>query len=401
MRVLLVTGRFPVRSETFIYRKAVALARRGHEVTVATRGAGEWDLYPDPLPPGVRVVELPPDHSLRDPRRAWAALTETAAGTARSWSSARQLYERCRTDPRTRDDPRRHYVRHLPLLDLRPQLVHFEFLGLGTMYPLAAELLDVPMIVSCRGSDVHTLELQPAAERDAAIECLRRAAAVHCVSAKMATEVERITGRAAGLWVNRPALDVERITPARTRDKPHPIRLLATGRLVWIKGFDYLLAAAGELARRGVAFRLEILGDGELKKSLRYAIEDLGLQDSVSLVGAVSASEVLDRMQAADMFVLSSLGEGISNAVLEAMATGLPIVTTAAGGMAEAVGDGREGVVVPVRDSKALADAIERLALDSELRARMGAAARTRAEREFSIARQVETFEKIYRYVIE
>jgi colanic acid/amylovoran biosynthesis glycosyltransferase len=174
---------------------------------------------------------------------------------------------------------------------------------------------------------------------------------------------------------------------------------VATGRLVWKKGFDYLLTALARVAARGVDFHADILGDGELKKSLRYAIEDLGLDKRVTLVGAVSSSEVLSRMREADVFVLSSLEEGISNAVLEAMATGLPIVTTAAGGMAEAITDGEEGFLVPVRDADALARAIEAL-VDPALRVRMGRAARRRAEQDFSLNRQAQTFESIYQAVV-
>lgn len=399
MNLLLVTGRFPQRSETFIYRKVVALAKRGHHVTVATRGAGDWSLYPDARPETLQIIELPPDHTLRDPRRAWAALQAGLRLTARHARAARALYQRCRIDERTRMDPNRMFLRHLPFVALDADVVHFEFLSLGAMYPLVATVLDAPIVVSCRGRDVHTLELQPPAERAAAIACLQQASAIHCVSSEMAGEVQRLTGRSDGLWVNRPAVDTDVITPSKDRASAGPLRLVATGRLVWKKGFDYLLTALARCAARGIDFHAEILGDGELKKSLRFAIEDLGLADKVSLVGAVSSAEVLERMRAADVFVLSSLEEGISNAVLEAMASGLPIVTTTAGGMAEAVTDGCEGFVVPVRDADALAAAIAALAHDPQLRVSMGRAARERAELEFSITRQVETFEALYRSI--
>src|SRR5450432_3633418 len=71
MDLLLLTGRFPQRSETFIYRKAVGLANRGHHVIVAARSIGDWSLYPEPLPPTLRVDTLPPDHSLRPYVEPW------------------------------------------------------------------------------------------------------------------------------------------------------------------------------------------------------------------------------------------------------------------------------------------------------------------------------------------
>jgi glycosyltransferase involved in cell wall biosynthesis len=219
------------------------------------------------------------------------------------------------------------------------------------------------------------------------------------VSNDLAIGVARIAGRRNGVWVNRAAVDVDQITERRRTNSVGPMKLLATGRLVWQKGFEYLLCALARVAKRGVAFHAEIVGEGELFSSLRFSIGDLGLEKHVTLAGALTSSEVLARMQATDVFLLSSVAEGISNAALEAMASGVPVVTTAAGGMPEAVADGVEGFVVPVRDIAALADRITRLAADPDLRYTLGHAARLRAEREFSLARQADVFESIYRSI--
>lgn len=396
MKVLIVTGGFPTRSETFIYRKVVALAQRGHDVVVATRKIGDWSIYPDPLPSNVSVVELLPDHSLRVPSRAIGTLVGAARIGASNVAGARRLFELCRRDPRTAANASKHFLRHLPLLREQPDIVHFEFLSLGAMYPLARHVLGVPMVVSCRGNDLHTLELRADDERSAALDCLRTASGVHCVSDEMAGEVARIAGRRDGVWVNRPAVETGKIAQRAPTRRAGPVKLLATGRLIWKKGFDYLLAALARLVRRGIALEAEILGEGELKSELRFSIEDLGLAHCVRLAGAVSSAEVLSRMRDTDIFVLSSVEEGISNAVLEAMATGVPVVTTNAGGMAEAVTDGVEGFVVPVRDIPSLADRIERLATNADLREEMGAAARVRALKDFSIERQIDVFETLY-----
>lgn len=397
LSLLLVTGRFPQLSETFIYRKAVALARIGHRVTVLARDHGDWAQYPEPLPAGLRVEIAPPDGALRDPRRAIASVAGTLRITSRSPAAARRLYDRCKQDPRTRHDPVRHFVRHLPFLGRHADVIHFEFLGSGTMYPLAGELTKAPVVVSCRGSDVHMLELQPEPIREAQLECLRTADALHCVSDEIARQVERMTGRRNGVWVNRPAVATDQITP-RTWTIPdaRPLRILATGRLTWKKGFDYLLASLARVAAAGIAFEAEILGDGELLPSLRFGVEDAGLTDRVRFVGAVAPAEVLSRLQSVDVFVLPSLDEGISNAVLEAMASGVPVITTNVGGMAEAVRDGVDGFVVPVRDIDAMAARLLELARDRGMIARMGLSARERAVAEFSLARQVAAFDEIY-----
>jgi glycosyltransferase involved in cell wall biosynthesis len=106
-------------------------------------------------------------------------------------------------------------------------------------------------------------------------------------------------------------------------------------------------------------------------------------------------------LQRADVFVLASLSEGISNAVLEAMACGLPIVTTDCGGMREAITDGVEGFVVPVRDSESMANALEKLIADKVLRAEMGCRARERILGGFTLERQVEQFLAMYEELVE
>src|SRR5204862_6842120 len=121
-------------------------------------------------------------------------------------SAARALYEQCRRDERTAT----MFWRHLALLEHVPQLVHFEFLSLGAMYPLADQLLGVPVVVSCRGNDLHALEVRAAREQVVALECLHRTDAVHCVSDEMVREVTRISGRSDGLCVNHPAVEPDR-----------------------------------------------------------------------------------------------------------------------------------------------------------------------------------------------
>lgn len=392
MKLLLVTGRFPVRSETFIYRKCVALANRGHDVTMLTRRDGEWRLYPDALPPSVTVEVMPADTSLRVPQVLLGSLARAAKYASHSPRGAVHLWNDARRDSSTWA---REFLRYLPFVDRKVDIVHFEFLSLGAMYPNVRRYIDCPVVVSCRGQDLHTLELRSAEERRPAINCLQQADAIHCVSDEMANEVVRIIGPRKNIFVNRPAVDTDSIRE-RPASNGGPLKLLATGRLVWKKGLDYLLAALARVARAGIDFKMEILGDGELKDSLQFSISDLGLDHHVTLVGGVSSAAVLARLQSADIFVLPSVEEGISNAVLEAMATGLPIVTTDAGGMAEAVTDGVEGFVVRVRDIHALASRIEGLARDAPLRLRMGTAARARALKDFSLARQVDVYEQAY-----
>lgn len=406
MRIILVVGTFPQLSELFILRKAIALAERGHQVTVVTRKQGNWESFHDYLPPpvGLSVQRLLPDWGWSNPRQVLNLFAGVVSYALRAPLQAFDLIRTCHHHSATKAAPWRQFIRHLPFISSTADIVHFEFLGLGVMYPLVPKLLGVPMAVSCRGTELHLMEQHTPEQATAFLDCLNRADAIHCVSDNMASKVADVTGRessrSAGIWVNRPALATEKVIPKDNWAGNDPPLILAVGRLVWIKGYDYLLAALSRLKQSGIVFRAQIIGDGPLHAPLRYSVEDLNLESEVELTGAKSSAEVLQRMRSADLFVLSSHAEGISNAVLEAMAVGLPVVTTSAGGMQEAVRDEVDGYVVPVRDINAMADRIQKLLGDSALREQMGRSARSRAQAEFSLSRQVEVFEQMYQAVV-
>jgi glycosyltransferase involved in cell wall biosynthesis len=157
-----------------------------------------------------------------------------------------------------------------------------------------------------------------------------------------------------------------------------------------------MLLAFRRLLDTGVRARLSIVGSGNEEQRIRFTTHDLGLEPHVTMHGALRPGGVRALLDDADLFVHSSLGEGISNGVLEAMASGLPVVTTDCGGMREAVTDGREGFVVPVRDVAAMSAALAALAGDAGLRQRMGHAARATVERDFALEQQVASFASLY-----
>ena len=177
--------------------------------------------------------------------------------------------------------------------------------------------------------------------------------------------------------------------------------LVTVGSLIWKKGYEPLLQSLRSLVDRGVQARLRIVGDGAERQRVLYTIRDLGLQSEVDLVGRLEDGRVREELQQADVFVLSSLSEGISNAALEAMACGLPVVSTQVGGMAEAIEDGVEGFLVPPWDPDALTKAMSRLDEEYELRGRMGTAARNRVLAQFSIHQQIESWRDLLSSVVD
>ena len=177
--------------------------------------------------------------------------------------------------------------------------------------------------------------------------------------------------------------------PSREEHPPGELRLLSVGRLVEKKGQRHQLDACALLVRRGRPVRLRIIGEGPLRPALEAQAAALGLADRVELLGERPPADVEAAYRWADVFwhtgIVDSQGDrdGLPNVVPEAMAHGLPVVSSAAGGAAEAVLDGQTGLIADPTDPAALADAIKQLADDPALRARLGAAGRAWVEENF------------------
>ena len=165
------------------------------------------------------------------------------------------------------------------------------------------------------------------------------------------------------------------------------------GRLHPVKGTRHLIEAFAQ-CRTSCQLVLLVIGDGPQRAQLESLAQRLGIADRVYFLG--NRTDVPRLLQAMDVFVLPSEWEGMPNAALEAMATGLPVVATAVGGTPEVVVDGVTGLLVPPRNSEALAQAIAQLLADPELRRRMGQAGRERVEQLFSVEQMVRKTEALY-----
>jgi glycosyltransferase involved in cell wall biosynthesis len=129
---------------------------------------------------------------------------------------------------------------------------------------------------------------------------------------------------------------------------------------------------------------------------IEYAARDEGVHDAIELVGVRPQSWIRDTLAEADVYFHPAVAEGISNAVIEAMAAGLPVVATRAGGMDEAISHGEDGLLVPTRDWRAMARALEELARDPERRTRLGRAALAKVRERFSASRHSREFFELY-----
>lgn len=187
---------------------------------------------------------------------------------------------------------------------------------------------------------------------------------------------------------------------ARLGLAPSTLALMSVANLIPAKGHGDLVAAL-KLARPHMTsdWHLLLAGqDYDLEQRLRVQAEEAGILRQISFLGA--RKDIPDLLGASDIAVLASHEEGFSNAILEKMATGLPVIATDVGGNREAVVHGETGLIVPARDPACLAQAIAQLAGDAALRAAMGVAARSRVEAHFSLERCVDAYDRLYRTLL-
>jgi glycosyltransferase involved in cell wall biosynthesis len=174
-----------------------------------------------------------------------------------------------------------------------------------------------------------------------------------------------------------------------------PIRpvLFGAGSLFWQKGFEYLIEAVSLLNKKGYFPHAVIAGEGDPAPYKELAV-NYGVDKYIHFAG--HRSDIPELMYGSDIFVLSSIDEGLPNVVLEAMAVGTAVVASDAGGTKEIITDGQNGYIVPVKSAGALAEKIELLLSDESLRSRIAKAGFDSVKEQFTIEKNVEGVERLF-----
>jgi sugar transferase (PEP-CTERM/EpsH1 system associated) len=175
---------------------------------------------------------------------------------------------------------------------------------------------------------------------------------------------------------------------------PEAIVVGSIGRLDPVKDFPTLLKGFKQISRRRPQLALVIVGDGPIRLELARVTDELGLNPSVKWLG--ERNDIPELLRSFDVFVQSSLFEGMSNTILEAMASGLPVIATDTGGNAELVQSGKNGMVIPVGDVEALAEALHEYVSDTVLRKVHGENSRNRAVAQFDISVMASGYNELY-----
>ena len=256
---------------------------------------------------------------------------------------------------------------------------------------LGRKMRAASFVVTCTGANQeHLRRVEPTADVHLVYHGLNADFAALLPTGSAAVRAEPVTVDAvpAKLAWERAVAAAGTATLAAERDDVSPLRIVAVGRMVPKKGFDVLVEAVAELTARGLELELVIAGeDGPDAANVRRLVAER-CPDAVQFTGPLSQCELLALYRGADVFALACRvdadgdRDGIPNVMVEAMAAGLPVVSTAVSGIPELVRDGENGLLVPPEDPGALASALLRLAADVPLRHRLAAAGReTVAER--------------------
>jgi colanic acid/amylovoran biosynthesis glycosyltransferase len=389
VRVVYILGTYPVPTTTFIDREITQLRRLGVSVTPIsirhpTRHLSEAqrDLQRSVsyvLP--VSVANLAKSHALFLRRRPGAylrALVELVRGRHPD------LWSRIRTVG--------HFglgvhVARLVKEEGSIEHIHAHFADRAALIALVAgRLLDLPYSVTAHANDIYVRPvLLP--------EKMTEAKFVATCTRYNERHLREIAPRAVVRCVHH-GLDLNGYEPPVARHDATPL-LLSVAQLKEKKGLTYLLDACHMLADRGTHLDVEIVGDGPLRAALEAQVHDLDLAGQVRFLGSLPHDEVVARYAEATLFVLPSVTatdgdrDGIPNVILEAMAMGLPVVSTRHSGIPEAVVDGETGLLVPPGDAGALAGALASLILDPDRCLRMGVAGRRRVADQFDLEANV------------
>ena len=220
------------------------------------------------------------------------------------------------------------------------------------------------------------------------------------LTSKALIPVNKINRICNGVDLNRFKVGVT--APANSSGSENNLTFGCVGRLAKIKGHDFLFSAFHHFFEkyptRRDQVRLLMVGDGEERSALESKAQSLNISNQISFLG--NQSNIPKMMQDFDVFVLPSLAEGISNTILEAMASALPVIATDVGGNRDLVSDGQTGLIIPSEDQNAMADAMEKMAKDTDLRQQYAQAGIERVNKLFSLDVMVGHYDRLYKQVV-
>ena len=327
------------------------------KIDLVTAAAGDWPVVEE-FSPNIRLYRLPV--GIRDPHHASVAQLLTYAWKAQMRSRTLALKTRY----------------HLSMA--------WHAVPAGLVSDYIRRHFKVPFLIRVGGADIPGFEKRFAPIYPVLKPVLRylwKRSSALVVKSQGEVDLLRQTEPSLSPTIIGNGVDTTLFRPAEAPRPPDSVlRIVCVARLIERKGQRFLIEAVKALVDQNTAAHLTLVGGGDDRPKLEWLVRELRVHDHVTFAGEKSREELPALYQAADVFAMPSFNEGMSNAMLEAMASGLPVVVTRTPGVAEVVREDGNGLVHDWADQAALNQHLLRLARDPALRARLGQAARASAE---------------------
>lgn len=406
MRIAYIIGCFPSLSETFVLDQITGLIDRGHEVDIYAQITGDVcesheQVEKYNLLAKTRYVESVP--------RKWLSRFAGAMQVVatRIWTRPRCVLRclNCFRFGRRALSMRMLYMA-MPYLGAKPyDIIHCHFGPNGEYAQKLRKLgaIKGKIITTFHAYDIYKYPHQSGNGVYKQLFAEGDLFAAICQAGK--TELEQLGCPKDRLTIHHMGVDTNELVFENHQLRQQSISLLTVGRLVEKKGIEYGIRAAAILKRNYANIRYTIVGDGPLRRELEQLIDELDLGDEVKLVGAKKRDEVTQLRDQADVLLAPSVTtydgnrEGIPVTIMEAMATGLCVVSTRHSGIGELIEDGVSGLLLDEREIEGLAQAVDKIISDEQFRLNMSIAARKRVEDQFDLNKLndqlVEMFENL------
>lgn len=390
-------SRFPVVSQTFCDTEMLALEAAGHALVIGSLNPPPNSFRHERLahlkaeviyPPPGAVLDSPLTNPPTDP--VWQAMSALAAGHDAKYGTSYKAHVRARNAWHFAREFKKRGVTHLHIHFANRATHTALFLKkAGFTYSFTAHAQD--FMVDLANDDLLREMIREATFTAAVSNYSRQLLVNLCPDAE--SRIHRVYNGIDPTQFPKSTPGNPPSTINLQPSTPPPLRLISIGRLIDFKGFPVLLDAIAILRDNHVPVLLQIIGEGPLRSALEAQIDRLQLHAEVRLRGVLSQEEIKNELAASDAFALACLTDSkgatdiLPTVILEAMACGLPVVSTTLAGVPEMVLHGRTGLLAPPADAPALADHLTTLARDSSLRARLGEAGLQHVQETFSLAK--------------
>ena len=395
MRIAFIVGGFPRISETWILAQVTALLDRGHEVDIyARRASGESVVHAD-----VTDYDLMRrSHCFNIPATRSGRLMRAAGVLARNLPRRPGTLLRCLNLPRygSAYAVLNNVMFSEPFLDRRYDAILCHFGGNGMDFVCLKDAFPNTRFVTMFHGDDYFIGAEKGPEAFALLKRLGDAFLVTTDCFGRAT-LRRYGFDDRRIVTLRLSIATKKIPFRERRRSGDTVRLLSVGRLVEKKGLEFGVrgAAAFQAANPGLRLEYRIIGDGPLRGDLTRLAEQLGAAATVQLLGALPGAEVMRWMHESDIYLLPSLMEQAGYVLLEAQASGLPVVATRVGGVPEMVREGQSALLVEAGDVRATTDALQELLTRSDQWPAMGQEGRRHVEEHFDVERLTTQLEDV------